>query len=80
MHDMDFFISEARTAEFAERIAPLGISWWALGRVDTLMQYSRRDVGGDGALGAEDGVLRRRVGDRRDARGDEQGRQGLGAR
>jgi len=40
MHDMDFFISEARVAEFAERIAPLGISWWALGRVDTLMQYS----------------------------------------
>ena len=42
MHDMDFFISEARTAEFAERIAPLGISWWGLGRVDTLMQYSDR--------------------------------------
>jgi radical SAM superfamily enzyme YgiQ (UPF0313 family) len=42
MHDMDFFISEARVAEFADRIAPLGISWWALGRVDTLMQYSDR--------------------------------------
>ena len=40
MHDMDFFISEDRTAEFAARIAPLGISWWALGRIDTLMQYS----------------------------------------
>jgi hypothetical protein len=40
MHDMDFFISEARVAEFAERIAPLGIKWWALGRVDTLMHYS----------------------------------------
>ena len=40
MHDMDFFISEARTAEFAQRIAPLGVSWWGLGRVDTLMQYS----------------------------------------
>ena len=40
MHDMDFFISEARTAEFCERIAPLGIRWWALGRVDTLMQYA----------------------------------------
>jgi hypothetical protein len=40
MHDMDFFISEPRVAEFAERIAPLGIGWWALGRVDTLMQYS----------------------------------------
>ena len=44
MHDMDFFISEARDAEFAERIAPLGIRWWALGRIDTLMQYSRRHV------------------------------------
>ncbi len=40
MHDMDFFISEARTAEFAERIAGLGLRWWGLGRVDTLMRYS----------------------------------------
>jgi anaerobic magnesium-protoporphyrin IX monomethyl ester cyclase len=40
MHDMDFFISEARVAEFAERIAPLKLTWWALGRIDTLMHYS----------------------------------------
>ena len=40
MHDMDFFISEARVAEFAERIAPLEMKWWALGRIDTLMHYS----------------------------------------
>jgi hypothetical protein len=40
MHDMDFFISEERTAEYAERIAPLGIAWWGLGRIDTLMHYS----------------------------------------
>jgi anaerobic magnesium-protoporphyrin IX monomethyl ester cyclase len=40
MHDMDFFISEARVAEIAERITPLGLSWWGLGRIDTLMQYS----------------------------------------
>ena len=40
MHDMDFFIAEGRAAEFAERIADLGLRWWALGRVDTLMQYS----------------------------------------
>ncbi|NDJ85923.1 MAG: B12-binding domain-containing radical SAM protein [Chloroflexi bacterium] len=39
-HDMDFFVSEARAAEIAERIAPLGINWWALGRVDTLSNYS----------------------------------------
>jgi anaerobic magnesium-protoporphyrin IX monomethyl ester cyclase len=40
MHDMDFFISEPRTAEFCERIADLGLTWWALGRVDALMRYS----------------------------------------
>jgi radical SAM superfamily enzyme YgiQ (UPF0313 family) len=39
MHDMDFFINEARTSEFCERIGDAGIRWWALGRVDTLMQY-----------------------------------------
>lgn len=42
MHDMDFFIAEARVAEFAERIVPLGLTWWALGRIDTLMRYSDR--------------------------------------
>lgn len=41
-HDMDFFISEARTAAIAERMAPLGLTWWALGRVDELMRYSDR--------------------------------------
>ena len=35
-----------------------------------------RDVAGDGAVRPEDGVLGRRVGLGRDARGDEQGRQG----
>ncbi|NWG17103.1 MAG: B12-binding domain-containing radical SAM protein [Chloroflexi bacterium] len=39
-HDMDFFVSEKRTAEFAERITGKGINWWGLGRVDTLMSYS----------------------------------------
>ncbi len=38
-HDMDFFIKEARVAEFCERIKPLGISWWALGRIDELARY-----------------------------------------
>lgn len=42
MHDMDFFISEARVAEIAERMTPLGMRWWALGRIDTLMRYSTR--------------------------------------
>lgn len=38
-HDMDFFISERRTEEIAQRLAPLGMTWWALGRVDELMRY-----------------------------------------
>ena len=38
-HDMDFFISESRTHAIAERLRPLGMAWWALGRVDELMRY-----------------------------------------
>lgn len=38
-HDMDFFIAEARTQAIADRLAPLGMAWWALGRVDELMRY-----------------------------------------
>ena len=38
-HDMDFFISEARTQAIADRLTPLGMTWWALGRVDELMRY-----------------------------------------
>ncbi len=41
-HDMDFFVSEQRTADFAERIKDLGMRWWGLGRIDTLMGYSDR--------------------------------------
>ncbi|MCC7452422.1 MAG: B12-binding domain-containing radical SAM protein [Anaerolineae bacterium] len=39
-HDMDFFVSETRVAEFSERITRLGMHWWGLGRIDTLMGYS----------------------------------------
>jgi radical SAM superfamily enzyme YgiQ (UPF0313 family) len=39
-HDMDFFVSERRTAEIAERIRPLDLGWWALGRVDELLEYA----------------------------------------
>jgi radical SAM superfamily enzyme YgiQ (UPF0313 family) len=42
-HDMDFFVSESRSAEIAERLhSAVGdaISWWGLGRVDTLSTYS----------------------------------------
>jgi radical SAM superfamily enzyme YgiQ (UPF0313 family) len=38
-HDMDFFISESRTLAIADRLQPLGMAWWALGRVDELMRY-----------------------------------------
>ena len=38
-HDMDFFISERRTVAIAERLQALGLTWWALGRVDELMRY-----------------------------------------
>jgi radical SAM superfamily enzyme YgiQ (UPF0313 family) len=38
-HDMDFFIQEDRAAEIADRLTPLGINWWALGRVDELSTY-----------------------------------------
>ena len=38
-HDMDFFIDERRTRELAERIMPLGLTWWGQGRIDELMRY-----------------------------------------
>jgi hypothetical protein len=40
MHDMDFFISEARAAEIATRLIPFQLGWWGLGRIDTLMHYA----------------------------------------
>lgn len=40
-HDNNFFVSEARTAEFAERIMDLGIVWWGESRIDTLLKYSQ---------------------------------------
>lgn len=41
-YDSNFFVHEARTAEFAERIMPLGMSWWGEARIDTLLKYSPR--------------------------------------
>lgn len=38
-HDMDFFISESRTHAIADHLTRLGLTWWALGRVDELMRY-----------------------------------------
>jgi radical SAM superfamily enzyme YgiQ (UPF0313 family) len=39
-HDMDYFVHEERAAQIADGMIGMGISWWALGRVDTLMTYS----------------------------------------
>lgn len=40
LHDNNFFVSEPRSAEFAERIADLGMRWWAEARVDTMLDFS----------------------------------------
>ncbi len=38
-HDNNFFTSEKRTSEFADRIKGRGISWWGEARPDTLLHY-----------------------------------------
>jgi anaerobic magnesium-protoporphyrin IX monomethyl ester cyclase len=68
-YDNNFFVHEARTTEFAERIRDLSIAWWGEARIDTLLKYSpkswrlMRDSGLRMVfLGAESGsdeVLRR---------------------
>ncbi|MFN8497666.1 MAG: radical SAM protein [Anaerolineae bacterium] len=40
--DNNFFVHEARTAEFAERIMDLDIGWWGEARIDTLLKMSAR--------------------------------------
>jgi anaerobic magnesium-protoporphyrin IX monomethyl ester cyclase len=64
LYDNNFFTHEARTAEFAERIRPLGLAWWGEARVDTLLKYSdttwrlMRDAGLKMVfMGAESGSL-----------------------
>ena len=61
-YDNNFFTSEARCVEIAERIAGLGLAWWGEGRVDTLLRYdesSWRTMRASGLrmvfLGAESG-------------------------
>ncbi|GAB4171866.1 MAG: radical SAM protein [Roseiflexaceae bacterium] len=41
-YDNNFFVHEARTAEFSERIRDLGIGWWGEARIDTMLKYSDR--------------------------------------
>jgi radical SAM superfamily enzyme YgiQ (UPF0313 family) len=62
LYDNNFFVHEARTAEFAERIAGLGVGWWGESRIDTLLRYSEETweaMAGSGLrmvfLGAESG-------------------------
>jgi anaerobic magnesium-protoporphyrin IX monomethyl ester cyclase len=40
LYDNNFFVREARTAEFAARITDLQVAWWGEARVDTLLDYS----------------------------------------
>jgi hypothetical protein len=41
-HDNNFFTSEKRTREFAERINGRGFTWWGEARPDTLLAYDDR--------------------------------------
>jgi hypothetical protein len=41
-YDNNFFVHEARTAEFSERIKHLRVGWWGESRIDTLLRYSDR--------------------------------------
>jgi radical SAM superfamily enzyme YgiQ (UPF0313 family) len=41
-YDNNFFVHEARTVDFAERIMDLEIGWWGESRIDTMLRYSDR--------------------------------------
>ena len=38
--DNNFFVSEARTRQFAQRMVGQGVSWWGEGRIDTMDLYA----------------------------------------
>jgi radical SAM superfamily enzyme YgiQ (UPF0313 family) len=38
-HDNNFFAWEKRVAEVSRGIAPLGVSWWGEGRIDTMLGF-----------------------------------------
>lgn len=44
-YDNNFFVHEARTREFAERIMPLNVAWWGEARIDTMLKYPERTWG-----------------------------------
>jgi anaerobic magnesium-protoporphyrin IX monomethyl ester cyclase len=39
-YDNNFFLNESHAREQADLIAPLGLRWWAEGRIDTFLRYS----------------------------------------
>lgn len=39
-YDNNFFLGESHAREQADRLAPLGMRWWAEGRIDTVLRYS----------------------------------------
>ena len=44
LHDNNFFVSETRTVAFCEELRERGLklNWWAQGRIDTLLDFSRQ--------------------------------------
>jgi len=68
-YDNNFFLNETHAREQARLLRPLGLRWWAEGRIDTFLRYSDdalRDIRDSGArmifFGAESGsdeVLKR---------------------
>jgi radical SAM superfamily enzyme YgiQ (UPF0313 family) len=39
-YDNNFFVNESHNREMAERLIPLGLRWWAEGRIDAVLRYS----------------------------------------
>jgi anaerobic magnesium-protoporphyrin IX monomethyl ester cyclase len=39
-YDNNFFLKESHALEQAERLTPLGLRWWAEGRVDAMLRFS----------------------------------------
>jgi radical SAM superfamily enzyme YgiQ (UPF0313 family) len=43
-YDNNFFLREDHAEELSERMTPLGLRWWAEGRIDILLRYSDRTL------------------------------------
>jgi len=44
-YDNNFFLSESHARKQAELLLPLGLRWWAEGRVDAMLRYSDETLG-----------------------------------